>query len=232
MKHIFRKLKVILRAAVGKDFLLTPEVKCTKERFGTEYGGWFVCTSNIRASSVVYSFGIGEDASFDSALIDKYALTVHAFDPTPKSIAWVQNQGFSESFVMHEYGLANLDGNVSFHPPQNPNHVSHSLLDKPSLGLEPISVPVKRLSTIMNELGHAHIDILKMDIEGAEYSVIDDISCSSIRPQQILIEFHHRFPNVGIAKTKLAIETLKSLGYSLFYVSASNEEFCFIRTVS
>ena len=90
-----------------------------------------------------------------------------------------------------------------------------------------ISVPVKKLATIMDELGHDRIDILKMDIEGAEYDVIDDIAHSSIRPQQILVEFHHRFPGVGIAKTKKAIDRIRAMGYGLFSVSKTQEEFCF-----
>jgi len=67
----------------------------------------------------------------------------------------------------------------------------------------------------MRELGHEYIDILKMDIEGAEYDVIKDIHHLNIRPQQILVEFHHRFPGVGIKRTKEAIEELYSMGYQL-----------------
>ena len=84
----------------------------------------------------------------------------------------------------------------------------------------------------MYELGHAHIDILKMDVEGAEYDVIKDIYKSDIRPEQVLVEFHHRFPGVGITKTKEAVDCIKSMGYQLFSVSATNEEYCFIRRPS
>jgi hypothetical protein len=80
----------------------------------------------------------------------------------------------------------------------------------------------------MNELGHKKIDILKLDIEGAEYDVMKDIYSSSIRPKQILIEFHHGFPNVGIQETKNAIETIRSMGYDLFSISDTNEEYSFI----
>jgi len=81
----------------------------------------------------------------------------------------------------------------------------------------------------MKELGHKYIDILKMDIEGAEYDVINEMSKSDIRPQQILVEFHHRFQGVGIRETIKAIRRLKIMGYNLFSVSDTNEEFGFIR---
>jgi FkbM family methyltransferase len=227
-----RKLRKRVKAALGKELLMKPDSICVKKKFGSDYGGWDVVPANVDRHSVVYSIGVGEDASFDLAMIDEFDLSVHAFDPTPRSIGWVKQQGFSDQFVMHEYGISAFDGNASFNPPENPDEVSHSVLDRPSTEAKAISVPVKRLSTIMKELGHDNVDILKMDIEGAEYDVIDDIRQSEIRPRQILIEFHHRFPGIGIRKTKEAIKTIKSLGYSLFSVSASNEEFCFIRKSS
>jgi FkbM family methyltransferase len=229
MKNIVRRLKILVKVALGKEFFIKPDLICAKERFGTDYGGWDVVATNIDIHSIVYSFGIGENASFDTALIDRFNLTIHAFDPTPKSIEWVKRQGFTERFVMHDYGIAAFDGVVSFNPPENPDHVSYTLLDRPSTKAEAISVPVKRLSSIMKELGHDQIDILKMDIEGAEYDVINDIIKSGIRPRQILVEFHHRFPGVGIKRSKDAIDKIRSIGYKLFSVSVTNEEFCFIR---
>ena len=117
---------------------------------------------------------------------------------------------------------------ASFKPPDNPDHVSYTILNRPSTQQKAITVQVRRLSTIMKELGHQHVDILKMDVEGAEYEVIDDIDASNIRPQQILIEFHHRFPNVGVAKSKRAIARIRGMGYRLFSVSSSGEEYGFM----
>lgn len=229
MKGIARRLKILAKAFIGKEILIGPDCLCEKERFGSEYGGWDVAVSNLSAHSVVYSFGIGEDASFDIALIKKYDLVIHAFDPTPKSIEWVKRQNFSQNFVMHSCGLAAFDGEVSFNPPKNPDHVSYTILDRPYTKYKAIQVPVMKLSTIMQKLGHTNIDILKMDIEGAEYDVIKNVYESGIRPAQILVEFHHRFPNVGVKKTKEAIGCIRSMGYQLFSVSDTNEEYCFLR---
>jgi len=232
MMRCVRRIYTIVKAVIGKELMESPDIICMTERLGSDYGGWDIVATNIHADSIVYSFGVGEDASFDIALIDKFGLTVYAFDPTPKSIEWVSHQGFPDRFVMHDYGLAAFDGNVYFNPPENPNHVSHTLLDRPSTKENAIKLPVKRLSTIMRQLGHECIDILKMDIEGAEYDVINDISKSGIRPKQILVEFHHRFPGVGIRRTKDAINMLKSLDYKLFSVSSIKEEFCFIKNIN
>lgn len=228
MRNLARKVKRVIKSLLGKNSFAKIDCDYAKERFGSEYGGWDLATGRMDANSIVYSFGVGEDASFDIALMQRFGLTVHAFDPTPKSIEWVKNQDLSPNFILHEYGIANVDGNVSFRPPDDPTHISHTILDRPSTESRSITVPVKRLSTIMAELGHSRIDVLKMDIEGAEYAVLDDMEQKKIRPYQILVEFHDRFPNVGIRKTKRAIRRLRKIGYGLFSISASGQEFCFI----
>jgi FkbM family methyltransferase len=228
MRALAKKMNRFVRMLLGKDLLCIEDITCPKERFGSAYGGWDIVTERITADSVVYSFGVGEDASFDLALIRRFALKVHAFDPTPKSIAWVKSQSFPSDFIMHEYGIADFDGVIAFNPPENDTHVSHTILERPSTKGRAIEVAVKKLSTIMEELGHDKIDIMKMDVEGAEYDVIRDLENTGIRPRQILVEFHHRFPTVGNRKSVDAIKRIRNMGYELFSISASGEEFCFL----
>lgn len=228
MRRRLRQFRRIVKTCMGKDILPRIDVRVSTKRFGSEYGGWVVAHQDLNTESVVYSFGVGEDVSFDIDLIETFGLTVHAFDPTPKAIQWVKAQNLPGSFRLYEYGLATFDGQTSFHPPDNPEHVSHTILEKKAVRGRILSVPVKCLRTIMQEIGHKHVDVLKMDIEGAEYQVIDDICQSSIRPTQILVEFHHRFPMVSVEATKKAIASLRSSGYRLYSLSASGQEFSFI----
>lgn len=231
MVKVIRKLAELAKAAVGRDgeFRVEDGGRRAVRRFGSAYGGWDVVTTGLDADSVVYSFGIGEDASFDTALIENFNLTVHAFDPTPSSLAWVKKQRFPDRFIVHDYGIAAFDGDVSFIPPERAGHVSYTYLERPSARAKAIVLPVRRLGTIMKELGHDRIDLLKMDVEGAEYDVLRDVTASGIRPRQILVEFHHRFPGVGIKRSKEAILGLRAMGYQLFSVSRNREELCFIR---
>ncbi|RWO92684.1 FkbM family methyltransferase [Mesorhizobium sp.] len=217
-----------IRYVAGHDFFIRPDCKCVHERFGSDYGGWDVVGQILSRGSIVYSFGVGEDASFDVALIQRFGMDVHAFDPTPRAVDWVRGQTLPLQFKLYEYGLADFDGKMLFSPPENPEHVSHSVLERSLGDAQAISLPVKRLTTIMRELGHSRIDLLKMDIEGAEYSVVEDLGRSEIRPKQLLVEFHHRFPTVGAQKSRDAITKLKSLGYGLFSVSSSGEEYGFL----
>ncbi|MBS1589418.1 MAG: FkbM family methyltransferase [Bacteroidetes bacterium] len=88
---------------------------------------------------------------------------------------------------------------------------------------------MKSLKTIMQELGHTHIDVLKIDIEGSEYDVIDNILDEKLSVTQILIEFHDRFFTNGTLKTKATIVNLRDSGYEIFVISNSLEEISFIK---
>lgn len=192
--------------------------------YGSAYGGWAVCPNLLNAQSIVYSFGIGEDISFDLELIRQHHCPVYAFDPTPRSITWVKNQTLPPQFHLLEYGIAAYDGSANFFPPENPEHISHTILQKEGTA---ITVPVKRLKSIMSELGHEKLDLLKMDVEGAEYAVLEDIL--EIPIKQLLVEFHHRWEGIGFEKTLESIRLLKKHGYKLFAISPRLEEFSFIQ---
>ncbi len=194
------------------------------------YGQWTVCPDALDEHSVVYSFGVGEDITFDLAIVEHFNLHLFAFDPTPRSITFIECQPLPPRMRFHPWGIADRDGTARFNPPENPEHVSHTLLDRPSTSEHAIEVPVKRLAGIMGELGHDRVDILKMDIEGAEYDVIENIVTSGIWIGQILVEFHHRFPRRRPRATRRAIDRLNQAGYKIFNVSANREEFSFIKT--
>mgnify|MGYP000564596100 CR=1 FL=1 len=200
------------------------------EFHGSDYGGWTIFPHSISAESIAYSFGVGEDISFDLSLIEKYGLQIYAFDPTPRSIDWVKSQVLPPQFHLFDYGIAAQDGIVNFYPPENRDCISHTMLNRTTTADRAIQVQMRRLTTITKMLGHHKIDILKMDIEGAEYAVIEDIlKANDLNIPQILIEFHHRFKGIGPAKTRTAIKLLNHHGYQVFHIAPSGLEYSFIK---
>ena len=177
MKNVSGWLKWKIKRQFHRIHEYRPAIQkeCNLEFHGTDYGGWAICPDNLSEQSIIYSFGVGEDASFDRSIMEALGCSVFAFDPTPKSIHWVQGQEWPPQFNFYDYGIADYDGSIKFFPPENPDHVSHTVLYREATAGNMIEVPVKRLRTIIEELGHTHLDILKMDIEGAEYSVLESI---------------------------------------------------------
>jgi len=230
MRRLLRKIKRYLKVLIGLDIWPRIQTKCSVESAGSEHSNWDFNPDTLNSESIVYSFGVGEDISFDLALIDRFGVTVHAFDPTPRSIQWVKEQNTPSKFKMYDYGIASFDGETLLYPPDNPDYVSHSVLRQGvSTQNQAINVQMFRLSTITKKLQHFRIDLLKMNIEGAEYDVISDILTSKINIEQILIEFHHRFEGVGIQKTKDAISSLNQAGYKKFSISDNGQQYSFIK---
>ena len=229
LRKVYRRLRRKAWGALGRDIEFPVQIDVPHERHGSDCGEWWICPRNVNPGSVVYSLGIGEDITFDVSLIQRHGLIVHAFDPTPGSLAFVESQRLPPGFKYYPFGVAARDGQATFFPPLNPSHISHSLLSRPSTQDRAIQVEIRRLDTIMRDLGHSTIDVLKMDIEGAEYEVIDDILGSGVQIEQILVEFHHRLPSVGIDRTRQAVRKLNEAGYRIFFASESGEEYSFIR---
>ncbi|MEN8119141.1 MAG: FkbM family methyltransferase [Bacteroidota bacterium] len=229
-RSLFEKFLRVPKVVRGKDKFIKIDFECDHITLGNPNAAWTICPEFLNENSVVYSFGIGYDVSFDLAIINNCDLKIYAFDPTPKSIEWVKNQNLPKQFILKEYGLADFDGKAKFHPPENPDYISATILERPTTENEAYKVDVKSLITIMRELGHDKIDILKMDIEGGEYTVIENIINSGIKPTQLLVEFHHRFGNVGVKQTINAVNKLRKYGYKVFHISKTGEEISFIQT--
>ncbi len=229
MKNIYNKILRIPKVVKGKDIFFPIETNCNNETFGNRGAEWTICVDLIEKDSIIYSFGIGEDISFDLAIIEKFNANIYAFDPTLKSIEWIKKQKPNKKFIVHQFGLSDFDGDAKFYLPENPNYVSSTLINRKSSDNKYNIVKMHKLSSIMKQLKHSDIDILKMDIEGSEYDVIEDIIKSEIKIKQLMIEFHHRFDEIGISKTKEAVLKLNNYGYKIFYISKTGEEISFIK---
>lgn len=227
MKKCLRKIKRYLKILIGMEVYAKPQVKCPISRLGCDYCYWDINPELLNSNSIIYSLGVGEEISFDLDLIARFGTNVYAFDPTPRSIEWVNRQNTPSEFIMHEYGVAGIDGQITLYSPGNPEYVSLSIVDKDSTE-DSINIEVFRVPTIMKNLGHEKIDLMKINIEGGEYDIIDDIIESEIEIKQLLVEFHHRFKGISIGKTRQALSRLKQKGYKIFAISDYGNQYSFI----
>tara|TARA_A100001015_G_C15043294_1_gene741429 strand:- start:765 stop:1481 length:717 start_codon:yes stop_codon:yes gene_type:complete len=225
-KNYLRKIKYLLEGRIIKS----PDIKINKKWFGSPYGGFYVHSDQLNSKSIVYSVGIGTDISFDLELINTFQCDVLGFDPTPKSIRWLKKNVQNKKFKMFEFGISHTSGKRKFYLPKNQDHVSGSI--EPVKTVNPsdvLSLEFKTLKEVMEANKHQHIDLLKMDIEGAEFDVIDHILQEEIKVNQIVVEFHPHLIKGGRTKTIKTLEKLKNKGFLCFAVSSSFLEFSFLR---
>ncbi len=224
----FKKSKLLFRQMTGQELDNGIELTCQTVKMG----GWVFSPLGLNSSTIVFSLGTADDIRFETGMINRFGCEVHAFDPTPRWVEWIKTQNTLPQFHFHPLAIGSRDGTLRMYPRINgKGKVSSTMITMindsadETLGIE---VPVKKISTLMTELDISSIDILKMDIEGAEYEVIDDLLNSGVQVYQLLVEFHHRFKSIPINKTKSALRRLNSAGYRLFHISEKYWEFSFI----
>ena len=216
-----------------KRFLKRQCKNAYTQRIGNNYGGFDICPKALDTSKplTVYSFGIGEDLSFSEGIINNYNALVYAFDPTPKSIKYVENSNLiqNENFRFFFFFLSDKNETELFYLPTNEDWVSGSSVITKDKKTEGIEVEMKELSSIMAENGHDHLDILKMDIEGSEFKVVKAWTKKELPLIcQICVEVHDRYFDNGNGILIDFVESLKALEYELISVSESCEELTFL----
>lgn len=188
---------------------------------GTPYGGWKVPMHEIDSSWVCYTAGIGEDASFDLALSD-IGCDVVAIDPTPRAIDYMRPLvAERENLRLAPYALWTDDSEVEFFPPAESSHVSFSVTNRQHTS-RPLRVPARTLTSIAAEFGHDQIDLLKLDVEGAEYPVLQNLDLRALGVQVLCVEYHGDHGFRGIWR---AARSILKRGYRAVAVDGTDVTF-------
>jgi FkbM family methyltransferase len=156
---------------------------------GSAYGGYPVPSSMLDDRSICYLAGTGEDISFDLALIERFGCEVYAFDPVPRAAAYVERAAAEEP--RHHFtavGLWSSDTTLTFHAPPQEGFVSHSATNIQDTEAA-FQAKVRSVASLMKELGHDHLDLLKISAEGAEFEILDHVLSAGIDVRVLCVEF-------------------------------------------
>jgi FkbM family methyltransferase len=177
---------------------------------------WTIIPRLVPRDGIVLSGGVGQDISFEKTLVQHWNCRVELFDPTPtgcKTMALSENRVDGVNF--HRVGLAGKPAEIDFSFPRDPEEGSFGWVgtsDRPRLKLR-----CDAISAFAAARGIHRVDILKLDIEGFEYEVLEDVLSSNLRPAQICVEFHHFLPGIPVRRTLRTIGSLLRAGYRIAY---------------
>lgn len=232
-KFVIRKLRriygILWRIRRGLDKMIIhkclPFITKTKprhlklQRFGLDYGGWTVPVDHLNENSICYCVGVGIDATFDFALVEQFNCNVFSFDPTPKAIAYMESELYDrERLNFMPIGVWDEDAELRFYSPANTEETSHSIYDLHGTN-NYFTAECRKLSTIMKDLGHDHIDLLKLDIEGAWRNVIQNIVDERIDISILCVELDSPTTLVRVLKVR---HMLSSIGFELVHFEKDN----------
>ncbi len=132
----------------------------------------------------------------------------------------------NDSLSFYPLGLWNTNTTLNFYLPPDSSRDSSGSINgihsfyKPSQ--ESFEINVVTVKSLMSDTGMKHINILKLDIEGAGLEVIQQMFEDLIYPDQILIEIDEmHFPSVKSKyRAKKIFQMLKKNDYNLVFVDS------------
>ena len=133
----------------------------------------------------------------------------------------------NERIVFIQKALYNIDNKkIKFFKPPDKTEVSHSINNWQnyySKETDFIEVSTTTIQSIMKTYNIKQIPLLKIDIEGAEIEVIENILKNNIMPTQICVEFDelNRFNNYGKKRFIKIADLLQDAGYQFIKISSN-----------
>ncbi|MFN4055071.1 MAG: hypothetical protein ACK4GU_09370 [Alishewanella aestuarii] len=193
----------------------------------TAFGNYYLSNSHkLNKQSVIYSLGVLNDTKFDEALVNGFGCNVFLFDPSIIATRHINKLNKPE-FKFTEVAIWKEAGDVSFSTPLYGG--------SPSMVLEHsgriFTAKAITLPQAMQMHGHSHIDLIKLDVEGAAPGIISHMLDAGIYPQQIVAEFER--PKTGKAidffnffcELQALNQRLLALGYQVWRLP--RDKYCY-----
>lgn len=188
---------------------------------GTQQGGWAVPEGLIGSDWVCYCVGAGHDISFELELIDRYGCEVVSFDPAPGAEAIAADAAAGRSsFTFMCVGVADEDGTMRMWTASDPSHIALSSENLQRTN-QAVDVPVRSLPSVMAELRHQRIDLLKLAVEGLEYELVPKLDLPGMGVKVLAVEFNGLVPPSRAAGL---LDEIRSQGYAPIFRNPPDRE--------
>ncbi|XP_043962041.1 methyltransferase-like protein 24 isoform X1 [Gambusia affinis] len=197
------------------SYITTPQVTCASvvnndATTGASTGDWTVCldpkfiiTHRMKSKNCrVYSFGLGADDYSMEHFLAQSGCEVHCFDPS-----------------MEQPHLQKAE--MWFH------RISIDWRD-PSPAIVPKRQANRKLATILDDFGHRDVDVLKVDMESAEWKILENLVLEGVLDSvgQLLLELHLHWAGFEVAGDDPSVvrywfsllKELERAGFRLFQV--------------
>lgn len=204
------------------------------ERLGTRYGGWWLDTTLVGPQPLLIDCGLGEDISFPAAFLQRFSgARVIGVDPNPRSLAYCRAHCPAGMEILPNAFWTTAGESIVFHLPRAQDNLpkgadgvsgsldpSHEYVE----GGERIETQSVDLDSLLSRAGRTECAVLKLDVEGAEYALLDAlVSSGRIRAaRQILVEFHHGVTSHTPDDTRRIAESLEAAGFRLIHTEGRN----------
>lgn len=169
----------------------------------------------LNAYSLVFDLG-GYEGQWASDIFAKYCCTVHVFEPVLEFADNIEKR-FAQNpkIIIHRVGLAHSDQTVQIHFDHNQSSMYTSGTDVREAKL----ISAKKF---IDTEGIEQIDLMKINIEGGEYDLLDHLIDTGLVKQivNIQVQFHDHVSDAErrMGKIQAALQKTHTLTYQYPFV--------------
>ena len=198
---LIKKIAKLIKQTANK-FSRLYKIHIVKDEYAIQMQKWFAdggdCNlrfdyPELTSGSIVFDLG-GYLGDFTAAIIERYNCKAYIFEPHPEYFSVCMKRFSSnENVMVLNYGLADKNGEFLLSNQSdgssfiNPNHAKK----------DAIKCVVRDFSVVVKELSITNIDLMKINIEGGEFPLMEHIISSGKQAivKQYQIQFHNFVEN-------------------------------------
>jgi FkbM family methyltransferase len=168
----------------------------------------------VRGGGVIVDCGANVGA-FSMEMIRRFGCRCYAFEASPSVFG---RMVIHSNIVSRNLAICGSDRLVSLTPSED---ITRAKIDNTLVALSSSTmVQGRHLGMLLAEFGILDIDVLKLDIEGAELEVIDSLSDEFFRNVgQMTVEFHDFLGYTTAQEVSKRIDRLTNIGFRELYWS-------------
>jgi FkbM family methyltransferase len=144
---------------------------------------------NLNENSVFFDVG-GFEGKFTEKILNEFDCKSYIFEPHPVYFKILKDKYIkNENVKVFEYGLGNINQKLYLTDESSGSRI----VDYEAV----YKISIKNINEVIDELDIVKIDLLKLNIEGSEYELLDHlIDTGRIEiVESLLVQFHENVPN-------------------------------------
>lgn len=147
---------------------------------------------DLNQNSLVLDLG-GYEGQWASDIFGMYRCEIHVFEPVPQYAQGIRQRfARNQKIHVHQFGLSNKDAEVEMRMAADSSSVFQT-------GGKKIMVMLVDVVSFLQKAGIMYIDLMKINIEGGEYDLLNHLITSgfSSRIRNIQVQFHDFVPEAA-----------------------------------
>ena len=163
-----------------------------------EVGRWFAASGDstlrldypLTPDSIVLDIG-GFKGDFAQQISNKFKCTIHIFEPMRNQAAYIANRSKNNNKVfVHPVGVGGKSEDITIYIPEGKDEATMHPGDSKIASEE--NIKVVDIVEVFKKLDIEKVDLMKLNIEGAEFDLLDRLIAKKLHKKvtDIQIQFH------------------------------------------